>query len=311
MKLSHLVCFACALVSAGGSQATPLQPGSAPAYARPISGPVDGKGVGGRAERASFPTTKGEELVPGSARNNRLHRRRHIRRRAAIGSVQPEPPMEAPYRPGHTYFLRTNPGFLTAIALAPGEKVISKASGDTRSWALGETSEGEGATLRPIILLKPAASGLRTNIVLATDRRLYLLVAESARGRRFTDYFSWTYPTAMSASGPPAPPRAPLSATGAAAANGSARALFPFVRLNFGYRISPNAHREGPAWRPTRAFDDGVRTYIQFPQAFSQMIAPPLFESSKNGTVELINYHVAGRYYITDRLIDRAVLKYG
>ena len=78
-------------------------------------------------------------------------------------------------------------------------------------------------------------------------------------------------------------------------------------KLNFRYRISGDE----PTWRPLRAFDDGRQTYIQFPLSIAFGQAPPLFLVGPEGEAQLVNYRVAGRYYIVDRLFGTAELRLG
>jgi len=59
------------------------------------------------------------------------------------------------YEPGEVYRIDTAPDYVTAIQLEPGERLISKAAGDTERWLLGNTIMGTGATQRVVILLKP------------------------------------------------------------------------------------------------------------------------------------------------------------
>jgi len=66
-----------------------------------------------------------------------------------------------------------------------------------------------------------------------------------------------------------------------------------------------------PDWRPLRAFDDGVRVFIEFPESIAQGELPPLFVIGAKGEAELVNYRVAGRYMIVDRLFARAELRLG
>jgi type IV secretion system protein VirB9 len=80
------------------------------------------------------------------------------------------------------------------------------------------------------------------------------------------------------------------------------------TRLNFHYRIESPDH---PRWTPTRVFDDGQKTFIQFPQALTTSEASALFLTSKDGTTQLVNYRVKGTWYIVDRLFDRAELRVG
>src|SRR3546814_661308 len=68
---------------------------------------------------------------------------------------------------------------------------------------------------------------------------------------------------------------------------------------------------DNPPWRPLRAFDDGRQTFIEFPASIAVGEAPPLFVVGPNGEAQLVNYHVAGRFYVVDRLFDAAELRLG
>ncbi len=56
---------------------------------------------------------------------------------------------------------------------------MSVAAGDTARWTVGDTSSGTGEGKRTHILVKPFAPGLRTNLMIATDRRTHHLQLES------------------------------------------------------------------------------------------------------------------------------------
>ena len=58
-------------------------------------------------------------------------------------------------------------------------------------------------------------------------------------------------------------------------------------------------------------FDDGTKTYIQFPVNMAATEAPPLFLVGPGGKAELVNYRYLNGYYIVDRLIDIAELRIG
>ena len=61
-------------------------------------------------------------------------------------------------------------------------------------------------------------------------------------------------------------------------------------------------------WKPDAVFDDGNKTYIRMPQRFSETPAFYVYLDKKE---TLSNFRVKGRYYIVDRLFDRAYLKIG
>jgi P-type conjugative transfer protein TrbG len=203
-----------------------------------------------------------------------------------------------PYSEGTLYRLYAAPERVTDIALQPGETITSVAAGDTVRWTVGDTTSGSGATRRTHILVKPFSAGLRTNLVIATDRRVYRLQLEST-GATAMAALAWTYPQdeliAL---------RRAEAATEAAAPIASGLAI---ENLNFNYRVSGDE----PAWRPVRAFDDGRQTFIEFPASIAVGEAPPLFVIGESGEAQLVNYRVAGRYYVVDRLFAAAELRLG
>lgn len=203
-----------------------------------------------------------------------------------------------PWTEGALYRLYAAPERVSDIALQAGERLISVASGDTVRWVIGDTTSGAGPERRTHILVKPSAPGLRTNLVIATDRRVYHVQLEST-ARSAMASMSWTYPQdelmALSRAHAVAEAAAPI-AQGVAV-----------DRLNFSYRIDGDR----PAWRPLRAFDDGSQVFIEFPPGLVASEAPPLFVVGAGGSAELVNYRVRGRYYVVDRLFAAAELRIG
>lgn len=203
-----------------------------------------------------------------------------------------------PYSEGAVYRLYTAPERVSDIALQPGETLVSVAAGDTARWTVGDTSSGAGEAKRTHILVKPFSPGLRTNLVIATDRRIYHLQLESTLAIAMAA-ISWTYPQD--------------ALLAIARANAAAEAAAPVAAglqveaLRFSYRIDGG----DPPWRPLRAFDDGRQTFIEFPATIAVTEAPPLFLLGAKGDAELVNYRVRGRYYVVDRLFDRAELRLG
>lgn len=203
-----------------------------------------------------------------------------------------------PYVEGALYRLYTAPGRVSDIALQPGETLTSVAAGDTARWTVGDTTSGSGESKRTHILVKPFAAGLSTNLVVATDRRVYHVQLTSTGSTAMTA-IRWTYPQDEL-----------LAIASARAAEEAARPVSAEVaieKLNFAYAIGGDK----PAWRPLRAFDDGRQTWIEFPAAIATGEAPPLFVLGPRGEAELVNYRVAGRYYVVDRLFAAAELRLG
>jgi type IV secretion system protein VirB9 len=209
------------------------------------------------------------------------------------------------FEPGRLYQIQTSPRFLTAIILRPGEKLIAKAAGDTVRWVIGETVQGAGASQQVVVLVKPMRGGLRTNLVLTTDQRTYLVEAVSREGDTYTSAVSWNYPQeqmqALAAAD---------AARAAEAATVVAQPALSVDQLHFGYEIKP-VHGKPPRWEPLRVFDDGLKTYIQFPVNMAATEAPPLFLVGPGDKAEIVNYRYINGYYVVDRLIDVAELRIG
>jgi len=203
-----------------------------------------------------------------------------------------------PFSDGTIYQVYTAPGAVTDIALQPGENLVAVAAGDTVRWVIGDTTSGAGTEKRTHILVKPFASGLATNLVITTDRRSYH-VQLTATARTAMAALSWTYPADQLIALRRA---AELSAAAAPVAEG-----LSVDSLRFNYTVSGDQ----PAWRPSRAFDDGRQTFIEFPASIAVGEAPPFFIIGPTGEAELANYRVRGRFYVVDRIFDVAELRLG
>jgi type IV secretion system protein VirB9 len=203
-----------------------------------------------------------------------------------------------PYSEGTIYQVYAAPGLVTDIALQAGENLVAVASGDTARWVIGDTTSGSGDAKQTHVLVKPFSAGLLTNLVITTDRRAYHLRLVSTSETALSS-MSWTYPQdellALRRKAEAAQAAAPV-ATG-----------LVVEQLRFDYAISGDQ----PAWRPVRAFDDGTKTYVEFPPSLGSGEAPPLFVVGTDGKAELVNYRLRGRFYVVDRIFDAAELRLG
>ncbi len=205
-----------------------------------------------------------------------------------------------PFTEGALYRLYTAPEKVSDIALQPGEKLTAVSAGDTVRWIVGDTASGSGDTAQVHILVKPTAAGLRTNLVITTNRRVYHLELEST-DHSYMAALSWRYPQDQLIA---------LRARNEQASETAVQAVdmgLSLDQLRFRYEITG----DDPPWRPFRAFDDTHKVYIEFPERLDQSEAPPLFIVGAQGDAELVNYRVRGRYYIVDRLFGAAELRLG
>lgn len=186
------------------------------------------------------------------------------------------------------------------VELEPGEILLSRISGDTERWEIATAESGaEGRTM--LVVVKPRDCDITTNLVLATDRRLYDLTLDApackARSTNpqlpYARHVRFYYPDDVVVRERTAAPSVPVGDP---------------LTLNFAYRIKRD--RQFP-WTPAEVFEDGARVYIKLPPEARHSVAPVLFVIDADGKQVLLNYNIIGDTYVTDRLFERAVLVTG
>lgn len=194
------------------------------------------------------------------------------------------------YEAGAIYEVYAHPSYVSTILLEPGEALTDIAAGDTSRWMVTQAESETAEDPRTVVLVKPNASGLRTNIVLITDRRTYLIEAIAQSGSAYSAQIAWSY----------------LRSEAIAPAS-----LLDSINLNYRSRTTRGAR---PAWLPMRVFDDGRRTWIEFAPDVEAGDLPPIFVVTGEGA-ELVNYRTlqgpSGQRYMIDRIFDIAELRLG
>jgi type IV secretion system protein VirB9 len=196
----------------------------------------------------------------------------------------------------------------TDIQLQPGETITDVAMGDTERWMATPASSGDPRNPVPHLAVKPQSPGIETNLTIYTTRHIYHLILRS-RGRALQEV-EFYYPEELLA----AMKDADLAASNAkqAEVNPPADSIdaIKFAvdpsQLNFDYTVSG----ANVAWKPTRAFDDGSRLYVEMPDGMKSSEAPALLIDAGGGT-QMVNYRVDGNYYVIDRLVNQAILVSG
>ncbi len=209
------------------------------------------------------------------------------------------------YMPGALFEVWCAPGYVSTVALKPGEKLISASAGDTVRWVLGETVTGKNGQSQTLLLLKPVRPDIATNLIITTDQRVYLMEAKAIRGGVYNAAVTWNYPHDDFHEIKNSIHAKQLSEDQVIAGNVSVD------DLNFDYDIETVSDHKDPKWKPVQAFDDGMKTYIRFPKSLGVSEAPPLFVRSGDGSTEIVNYRVKKNYYVIDRLVDIAELRLG
>ena len=245
----------------------------------------------GRAETAA-PGVSGRRAI--AAAN--LEARAASRRDAFVGGVQ-----VFGWSPGRIYEVWTAPLRVTTLTLGAGETLVSRAAGDTVRWQIGETTSGEGPGRRTHVLLKPLQRGLETNLVLTTNRRVYLLDLRSGAADGFNAAIAWDVGAMDEAASPLVEDRADLRVPDPV--------TMPEGPIDARYRIEPQGRRA--RWTPVSVFNDGLRTFIAFDPDLQIDEAPALFVIAPDGEAQMVNYRQVGGLFIVDRVFDRAELRLG
>jgi type IV secretion system protein VirB9 len=176
------------------------------------------------------------------------------------------------------------------IELEPGERVLATALGDTERWLVDQAVTGAHT---PLIIVKPTACDIATNVVISTDRRVYDLALESPvcthHPVQYTRRVRFSYP-------------------GSPFVSSSPPAEFHPESLSFTYRWMADRHI---AWAPVAVYDDGAHAYIRLPHAAKNTDLPILFLVQDDNARSLLPYKLTNDTYVTDRIFSRAILRVG
>ncbi|NSZ48759.1 P-type conjugative transfer protein TrbG [Agrobacterium vitis] len=199
-----------------------------------------------------------------------------------------------PWSEGALYQVYAAPGQITDIALEPGESLTGAgpiAAGDTARWIIGDTESGAGTTRRVHILVKPSRADITTNLVVTTDRRVYMIELRSG-AKPYMPSVAWAYPQPRGGQGQTSP----------------ATPVIPTVASrNYRYSLGGG----NPPWKPVSVYDDGRRVYVEFPRGIVQGEMPPIFVIGPEGDAQIANTRVYRHILIVDRLFGAAELRLG
>jgi len=201
-----------------------------------------------------------------------------------------------PWSEGALYQVYAAPGQITDIALEHGETLSGEgsiAAGDTARWIIGDTQSGSGTSRRVHVFVKPTREDISTNLVITTDRRVYMIELR-AREALYMPSVAWAYPAQPGSKRQPAV-AAPIIPAPAAR----------------NYRYGLQVEGVSPPWRPVSVFDDGRRSYVVFPRGIAQGEMPPLFVLGPDGEAQIVNSRTYGNVLIVDRIFAAAELRLG
>lgn len=218
------------------------------------------------------------------------------------------------------------------VELEGGEQIVNEPiAGDQARWIIEPAQVGPGGR-NTLVVVKPKACDITTNLVIPTDRRIYDLTLDSPPcnnhstnpQRSYVRDIRFYYPDAdamqardvedglSSITGAPGPvtgdPRGALQLTptamradGQYSNTAAPLSFFDRADLNHDYRVK--RERRGPfgmfgqkpldfPWKPTAIVDDGAHVYIKLPPEAKSHAAPVLYAVEDDGSRTMVNYAV-------------------
>ena len=196
--------------------------------------------------------------------------------------------------------IKTKPTVITVISLQPGEHFTNVTSGDPNRWTYSAALSGSGSNQQTHVLVEPLYPDISTTMAITTDRRIYNLALVSKQDDDYIRNISFWYPEEM------------INNWNNSVAQNSKQdqivAQVDLSKVSFDYNIS--SRRSSLSWKPLRVFDDGKKTFIEFPPTMAHRDMPLLF-TVENSSQALVNYRPHGQYFVVDRVFQQAVLVMG
>lgn len=192
---------------------------------------------------------------------------------------------------------------LCDVELQPGEQVNNLNVGDPR-FTVEPALSGNGAAEVQHLIIKPLDVGLKSTLIVTTNRRTYHMNLRSHR-TEFMPRVTFYYPEDAAAK---------WDAIHTRDAKVRQEQTIPHTKeylgdLHFKYDLTGSA-----SWKPVRVYNNGIKTIIQMPAAMAQTEAPTLLVVRKEGGMftddetVMVNYRVHGDRYIVDTVFDKAIL---
>jgi type IV secretion system protein VirB9 len=180
-------------------------------------------------------------------------------------------------------------GYQANIEFSPSETVDSVSMGDTTAWQIVPAGHR--------IFLKPIESDATTNMTVITNKYTYYFELHAKEAEDINDpgmifTLRFLYPDESSGS------------VVKHFASTSGPDLSEPEHYNFDYTMSGS-----DKIAPLKIFDDGEFTYMEFKNKNAEM--PAFFVVDADGHEALVNYHMAGKYVVLERVESRLTLRHG
>jgi type IV secretion system protein VirB9 len=203
------------------------------------------------------------------------------------------------------------PLHICVINLLAGEHITNLSIGDSVRWLVQTADAGK----TPVVVVKPTAAGLTTNLAVTTDAgRVYYLTLVSDQ-HEYVPQIGFYDPQELviNMQQQAARQRAAEQAQEEAKKQEVVAPLGNVdpSTLDFNYTCKlEGGGSDGDDLLPVRVFAGGGHTYLQMPDSMRYADAPAVFNVSNN-TTELLNSRLVHGYFIIDGLPQRFKLAVG
>lgn len=197
---------------------------------------------------------------------------------------------------------------ITDIQFQKEEKILDVQLGDTTRWMTSPSLSGAGKNQISHLLLKTTDVGLETTLFISTNKRTYHMNLLSRR-YEYMPIVSFKYKDEINKKWEKynnhfkEQERNKKEATRLKVNSLITKNI---NNLDFNYNIKGNA-----SWKPTRVYNDGIKTYIQMPKSMHFNEAPIFMVLDHSRNNQLVNYRLKGNNYIVDKLFHKGILIIG
>ena len=193
------------------------------------------------------------------------------------------------YSENSIYEVYSKPDYLTTLRLAPNEKVIFKAGGDTERWMIEEAVGGKEN--RTYIYIKPLEEDIKTNINIVTDKHSYFINIESKNGE-YNPLVEWQYPNERKI------------LMNEYEDNSEAIDTTDLMKLNYRYFWNKNSKLS-----PVQVFDNGKKTFIVLKANLQEM--PAFYVKGLDNQLSLVNTKIEGRNVMINSVVKEIHMTLG
>ena len=193
------------------------------------------------------------------------------------------------YSENSIYEVYSKPDYLTTLRLAPNEKVIFKAGGDTERWMIEEAVGGKEN--RTYIYIKPLEEDIKTNINIVTDKHSYFINIESKNGE-YNPLVEWQYPNERKI------------LMNEYEDNSEAIGTTDLMKLNYRYFWNKNSKLS-----PVQIFDNGKKTFIVLKANLQEM--PAFYVKGLDNQLSFVNTKIEGRNVMINSVVKEIHMTLG